>query len=80
MLAVRSAGGRSASSKEAARDHPVLGHPAIASRARAGAAVLLPVFADHELVIVEDFGPYVFRSNDAAARWDAGFATMPDDG
>ena len=36
-------------------------------------AVLPPVFAHHELVILEDFAPYVFRGNDAAAPWDAGF-------
>ena len=36
-------------------------------------AVLPPVFAPHELMILEDFAPYVFRGNDAAALWDAGF-------
>jgi len=36
-------------------------------------ATLPPVFADHGLVIVENFAPYVFQGNRAAARWDAGF-------
>ena len=36
-------------------------------------AALPPVFVDDGLVIVEDFAPYIFSGEDAAAQWDAGF-------
>jgi hypothetical protein len=36
-------------------------------------AVRPDVFVKDELVIVEDFAPYVFSGKDAAARWDDGF-------
>jgi hypothetical protein len=36
-------------------------------------ATMPSVFADHGLVIVEDFAPYVFDGKDAAALWNAGF-------
>jgi len=32
-----------------------------------------PVFADHGVVIIEDFAPYVFHGKDAVALWNAGF-------
>ena len=35
--------------------------------------VLPPVFVEDGLVIVEDFAPYIFSGNNAAAQWDAGF-------
>ena len=31
------------------------------------------VFADHGVVIIEDFAPYVFRGKDAVILWNAGF-------
>jgi len=36
-------------------------------------ATMPSVFADTGVVIVEDFAPYVFRGQDAATLWNAGF-------
>jgi hypothetical protein len=30
------------------------------------------VFADHGVVIIEDFAPYIFRGKDAVILWNAG--------